>query len=147
MHPPVNQATPLASNSAMANPRPTSSLENSPEPVPEWCKCGQCRKMPQEIENKSCNQRSCVSLSRRFQKLCIDAEYLHLSIQNTGDVRNDWQDNSCRAFRKAAYRHFIIDKYGYLSKNKRKICPACCVLTIRRHYPSATGVYMGFRSH
>lgn len=140
-----HQPTPLAP--AAAIPRPTSSMDNSPEPVPEWCKCGQCRTMPQEIENKCCKQRSCVSLSRRFHKLCLDPEYLQLSMRNTGDIRNDRDDNSSRAFRKTAYRHFIIDKYGYLGKNKRKVCPSCCVLSIRLHYPSATGVYMGFRFH
>ena len=64
-----HQLTPLASNAVI--PRPTSSLENSPQPVPEWCKCGQCRTMPQEIENKCCKQRTCVSLSRRFQNQTV----------------------------------------------------------------------------
>lgn len=141
----TDQPTPLASGAVV--PRPTSTMENLSEPVPDWCKCGQCRTMPQEIENKCCNQRSCVSLCRRFQKLCLDPEYLQLSIRNTNDIRNDRDDNSSRAFRKTAYRHFIIDKYGYLGKNKRKVCPSCCVLAIRRYYPSPTGVYMGFRSH
>ena len=141
----TDQPTPLASGAVV--PRPTSTMENSSEPVPEWCKCGQCRTMPQEIENKCCNQRSCVSLCRRFQKLCLDPEYLQLSIRNTNDIRNDRDDNSSRAFRKTAYRHFIIDKYGYLGKNKKMVCPSCCLLAIRRYYPSPTGVYMGFRTH
>ena len=141
----TDQPTPLASGAVV--PRPTSTMENLSEPVPDWCKCGQCRTMPQKIENKCCNQRSCVSLCQRFQKLCLDPEYLQLSIRNTNDIRNDRDDNSSRAFRKTAYRHFIIDKYGYLGKNKRKVCPSCCVLAIRRYYPSPTGVYMGFRSH
>ena len=32
-----------------------------------------------------------------------------------------------------------------LGKGKRKVCPSCVVKTIRTHYPSQTGVYMGFR--
>lgn len=131
---------------APAISRPTSSLDRSPEPVPEWCKCGKCRAMPQDLENKCCKQRNCVSLSRRFVKLCLDAEYLQLSLRNSGDIRSDRDDNSSRAFRKAAYRHYILDKYSYLGKNKRKVCPSCCVWAIRQHYPSPTGVYMGFRS-
>ena len=114
----TDQPTPLASGAVV--PRPTSTMENLSEPVPEWCKCGQCRTMPQEIENKCCNQRSCVSLCRRFQKLCLDPEYLQLSIRNTNDIRNDRDDNSSSAFRKTAYRHFIIDKYGYLGKKQEK---------------------------
>lgn len=40
--------------------------------VSDWCKCGQCRIVLQEIENKCCNMRICVFLSRRFQKFCLD---------------------------------------------------------------------------
>ena len=142
----IKPTPPLALNpvGATAGPRPTSSLENSPEPVPEWCKCGQCRTMPQQIENKCCNQRSRVSLTRRFSKLCLDSEYFQLSIRNTGGVRNYRDDNSSRAFRKTVYRNSIIDKYGYRGKNKKKLCPSCCVLKIWQHFSSATGVHMGF---
>ena len=97
-----------------------------------------------KLKNKFCNQRSCFSLTRRFSKLRLDAEYLQLSIKNTGDLRNDFGDKSNRLFRKTVNRHFIIDKYGYLGKNKKKVCPSC-VLKIRQHFPSATGAYMGFR--
>ena len=30
-------------------------------------------------------------------------------------------------------------------KGIRKLCPGCIVKTVRYHYPSQTGVYMGFR--
>ena len=46
------------------NPQPPHS-----EPIPEWCKCRLCQPMPQEIENKCCGLRKCVTLTRRFQKL------------------------------------------------------------------------------
>ena len=62
-----------------------------------------CRRMSQEVENRCCNSRDCVSLSARFRKLCLDPDYLQLSIKCSGDIRNDRQDNSSRAFRKAAY--------------------------------------------
>ena len=136
-----------ASGSALFAPPPTASLVRNTEPVPEWCKCGHCRSMLQEIENRCCKSRDCVSRSRRFTKLCLDRDFLQLSIKSTCDIRNDRQDNSSRAFRKAAYRHYIIEEYGFLGKNKRKVCPSCCVWRIREHFPSATGVYMGFRTH
>ncbi|CAH3142665.1 unnamed protein product, partial [Porites lobata] len=126
-------------------PLPTASMARSSEPVPEWCKCGHCRRMSQEVENRCCNSRDCVSLSARFRKLCLDPDYLQLSRKCSGDIRNDRQDNSSRAFRKAAYRHYIIEEYGYLGKHKRRVCPSCCVWKIREHYPSSTGVYMGFK--
>ena len=118
------------SSSVAANafaPPPSSSMRESLEPVPEWCKCGQCRIMPQEIENKCCKSKPYVSQSRCFRKLCLDPKYLQLSIRNSNDIRNDRDDNGSSAFRKAAYRHYILDKYGHLGKNNRKVCPSCCM--------------------
>ena len=123
----------------MPDPRPTSA--------PDWCKCGKCRPMPQEVENKCCKQTKCITNSSRFAKLCIDPDVLELCIRNTSDIRNDRQDNSTRAFRKAAYRQFILARHGYLGKGNRRVCPSCVVLKIRDRYPSVTGVYMGFRDH
>ena len=108
-------------------PPPTTCLARWSEPVPEWCKCGHCRRMSQGVENRGCNSRDCVSLSARFRKLYLDPDYLQLSIKCSGDIRNDCQDNSIRAFRKAAYRHDIIEEYGYLGKQKRRVCSSCCV--------------------
>ena len=157
-HPTYTYIPPPASDSSISGistsggpssfrPPPTASLARSSEPVPEWCKCGHCRTMSQEVENRCCNSRDYVSLSARFRKLCLDPDYLQLSIKCAGDIRND------RAFRKAAYRHYIIDEYGYLGKHKRRVCascwgrvcPSCCASKIREHYPSSTGVYMGFK--
>lgn len=123
------------------NPEPHSSSES---PMP-WCKCRVCTVMPQEIENKCCGRRRCVTSYSRFSKLCLDPDVLQLCIRNRADIRNDRDDNSTRAFRKAAYRQFVLDKYGYLGKGNRKVFPACVVKKIREHYPSQTGVYMGYR--
>lgn len=150
LHPPQPTPSSISGTSTSGGPSsfrppPTASMARSSEPVPEWCKCGHCRRMSQEVENRCCNSRDCVSLSARFRKLCLDPDYLQLSIKCSGDIRNDRQDNSSRAFRKAAYRHYIIEEYGYLGKHKRRVCPSCCVWKIREHYPSSTGVYMGFK--
>ena len=126
-------------------PPPTASLARSSEPVPEWCKCGHCRRMSHEVVNRCCNSREGVLVSTPFRKLCLDPDYLQLSIKSSGDIRNDRQDSSSRTFRKAAYRHYIIEEHGYLGKRKRRVCPSCCVWKIREHYPSSTGVYMGFK--
>ena len=72
--------------------------------------------MPQSIENKCCKHKKCVTKTRRFRKLCLDHEFLLLSCRNVGDIRNDKEDNSTGEFRKQAYRHFILDTYGYLGK-------------------------------
>lgn len=119
----------------------------SSEPPPEWCKCGNCRSMSQDIENVCCKKRKCITEQARFQKVCLDADVLELCIKNRADIRNDREDNSTKTFRKAAYRQFILDKYGYLGKGRRKVAPSCVVWCVRHHYPSSTGLYMGFRSH
>ena len=133
--------TSIAAFPPAQDPEPgSSSTTNLP-----WCKCNVCIVMPLEIENKCCGQRRCVTSFARFTKLCLDPDVLQLCIRNRADIRNDRDDNSTRAFRKAAYRQYILDRYGYLGKGSRKVCPSCVVKTVRRHYPSQTGVYMGFR--
>ena len=117
------------------------------EPVPDWCKCVRCLVMLQAIENKCCKHKKCVTSARRFRKLCLDPEFLLFSSRNVRDIRNDPHDNSTRAFRKQAYRHYILDTHGYLGKGNRKVAPSCVVTCIKRHYPSPTGVYMGYREH
>ena len=68
----------------------------SSEPPPEWCKCGNCRNMSQEIENVCCKKRKCVTENARFQKVCLDADVLEMCIRNRADIRNDREDNSTR---------------------------------------------------
>ena len=113
--------------------------------VVDWCVCGNCRPMPQEIENKCCRLKDCITTTDRFSKLCLDQDVLQLCVRNMGEIRNDREDNSTRSFRKAAYRQFILARHGHLGKGNRRVCPSCVVLRIRRQYPSLTGVYMGYR--
>ena len=70
--------------------------------VPDWCVCGKCHPMPHEIENKCCKLKKCITLSSRFTKLSQDPDVLELCIKNSCDTRNDREDSSTRAFRKAA---------------------------------------------
>jgi len=129
-----------------------TAVHVSPEPGPsgdqhvvDWCMCGHCRPMPQEIENKCCRLKDCITITDRFAKLCLDQDVLELCVRNMGEIRNDREDNSTRSFRKAAYRQFILARHGHLGKGNRRVCPSCVVLRIRRQYPSLTGVYMGYR--
>lgn len=115
--------------------------------APSWCVCSNCKPMPQEIENKCCRQKKCITLSSRFVKVCLDPDVLELCIRNTSDIRNDREDSSTRAFRKGAYRQFILARHGYLGKGNRRVCPSCVVFKIRQRYPSFTGVYMGYKEH
>jgi len=111
---------------------------SSAEPVPspgsplvDWCTCGLCRPMPQAVENKCYKQSKCITTTSHFAKLCLDPDFLEMCIRNISDIRNDREDASTRAFRKAAYRQFILAKYGRLGKGNRRVCPSCVVLKIR----------------
>ncbi len=126
---------------------PGSMQETSGVSVPDWCVCGRCQPMPQEIENKCCNMKKCITHSSWFTKLCLDTDVLELCIRNAGDIRNDREDNSTRALRKAAYRQFILARHGHLGKGNRRVCPSCVVLKIRERFPSIIGIYMGYREH
>ena len=116
-------------------------------PRPEWCICGNCCNMPLEVEKVCCTRKKKLWRKKktRFKKLCLDPDYLELSIKSSAHIRNDRQNNSTRSFRKAAYRHYILDKHGYLGEGRRKVAPSCAVWEIPEHYPSSTGIYMGFK--
>ena len=137
----------VAEGSAVAttNQQKGTMATTQGEAIPPWCVCSNCRPMPQEVENKCCKLKNCITLSSQFIKLCLDTDVLQLCIRNTSDIRNDREDNSTRAFCKAAYRQFTLARHGYLGKGSRRVCPSCVVLKIRQRYPSVTGVYMGYR--
>ena len=156
----TDQATDQATSSGLAGSEPSnqgSIPSNTQNPddvedsasgaVPDWCVCGKCHPMPQEVENKCCKLKKCITLSSRFVKLSLDPDVVELCIKSTGDIRDDREDNSSRAFRKAAYRQFILALYGRLGKGNRRVCPSCVVMKIRKQWPSITGVYMGYREH
>ena len=144
----VETETAGATNITMAVTVSSADPIPSPgSPLVDWCTCGLCRPMPQAVENKCCKQSKCITTTSHFAKLCLDPDVLEMCIRNTGDIRNDREDASTRAFRKAAYRQFILAKYGRLGKGNRRVCPSCVVLKIRKRYPSVIGVYMGYREH
>ena len=81
-----NESTNLAPSSIATELTRTATAAASPEPgpspagssLPSWCKCGVCTIMPQEVENKCCEQRRRVTMYARFQKLCLDPDVLSL---------------------------------------------------------------------
>ena len=112
---------------------------------PDWCICSVCREMGNEEETKCCGKRTCVTSYELFRNLCIDREVLRLAIGGRCNIRAEEPDFSMNSFRKAAYRQYILWRYGKLGKGNRRLCPSCVVVVVRSVYPSADGVYMGFR--
>ena len=116
IHPPSPDRQPPPTNRPATPDRPRQQQLASP-PVPNWCKCGCCRQMARALENFHCKKKDCVTITQRFYKLCLFPDILQLYILNRAYIRNDPSDNSTQQFRKAAYRQFILDKYGYLGKS------------------------------
>ena len=55
-----NVDTPVPQMAALqpAANRPVTTIRPPNEPLPEWCRCGNCRSMPQEIEKKCCKKKT-----------------------------------------------------------------------------------------
>ena len=51
-----------ADSSPVRVPQPSRQSINQ-EPVPEWCKYSCCRTMLQDIENKCCGRRNCITIA------------------------------------------------------------------------------------
>ncbi|XP_022809704.1 P2X purinoceptor 7-like, partial [Stylophora pistillata] len=120
-------------------PPPPSSGDTSPE----WCKCNACRPMPNKIENVCCKRVTCITRFQAFNNICLDRDILEVCIKARCDIRADEFNFSMESFRKAAYRQFVLWRFGKLGRGKRRVVPSCVVLSIRRIYPSADGQYMG----
>ena len=79
--PTPSTSTDLACSSNAGTPDPEPSPSNYAIP---WCKCGVCQIMPQEIEDKCCGLRRCITTHARFSKLCLDPDVIQLAIRNRG---------------------------------------------------------------
>lgn len=116
------------------------------EDVPDWCKCGICRKMKDEEENLCCGRKLCVTSYQMFGQCIINRDVLELAIKYHCDTRAEEVNFSTNQMRKDAYRQFSMWKYGKLGRGNRRPNPACVVRMIRQAYPSTTDEYMGYKS-
>lgn len=129
-----------------------SLLEEPPESSPPttevpWCTCGKCHIMPQAVENLCCGRSTCITTYEIFYTICLHPVNLRVALENSADYRADEVICSNRNLRKTAYRQFILWAHGKLGRQNRRVVPSCVVQAIRHHYPSPTGLYMGYREH
>ncbi|KXJ05049.1 P2X purinoceptor 7, partial [Exaiptasia diaphana] len=110
-----------------------------------WCKCSVCEVMPTTEENVCCKLVTCVTSYQRFHNICIDREVLELAIRVRCDIRADEPDYSMTSYRIAAYRQYVLWKYGKLGRGNRRVLPSCVVRTIRNSYRAAGEAFMGYR--
>ena len=115
--------------------------------VPSWCICRKCRPMATAEENKCCRQRSCVTLEPSFQSLVLDRDALSVAIVGHMDMLVDRSDFSNEGYRFTAYSQYVLWQNGYLGRGNRRVVPSCATCSIRNKYPSADGIYTGFKQY
>ena len=62
---------------------------------------GRCHLMPQEVKRERCKLKKGRTPLSQFTNLYLDPDVVELCIKNTGDIRNNREDNSSRTFQKA----------------------------------------------
>jgi len=86
-----------------------------------------------------------------FEHVLLKLELLIVAIENIvkvgGISKLTVADFEMNSYRKAAYRQYILWKYGKLDKGNRRVCPSCVVRLVRQTDPAPDGQYMGFRRH
>jgi hypothetical protein len=126
----------------------------------DWCECGECEAMPTDQECVCCHNGETISKVRgsafcitdhaSFEATVLNIDTLHaarsalLTYVMSGSAH--LKEDSNRTWRFFAYKQFIywVNSWASLGKNNRKVIPACVVLAIRRRFPEADGVYVGF---
>ena len=132
-------------------PQPEEPQEPQPgQPdngTPNWCNCGLCSNMPTQEENKCCcaTKMPCITIQPLFSQLVLDGNVLEIAMRYREDVLVYENHRNNENFRHAAYRQFVLWQHGRLGKGNRRVIPSCCVLAIRRRYPSPNGFYVGYR--
>ena len=49
------------------------------------------------------------------------------------------------SLRHAAYRQFVLWRFEHLGSGNKVVIPSCVVWAIRGRFPSADGIYVGFK--
>ena len=127
-------------------PHPQESHPQRTSPL-SWCICLKCIPMETPEENVCCRRIPCITEMAWFDSVVLNSDVLSLAIRARCDVTGDHATYSLSSFSKAAYRQYVIWKYGYLGRNNRRILLSCVVRCIKRKYPSPDGHYMGFREY
>ena len=70
---------------------------------------------------------------------------LLVAIQHINDLFAYNEQPGNDNFRHAAYRQFVLWRFGHLGSGNRVVIPSCVVWAIRDRYPSADGTYTGFK--
>ena len=123
------------------------------------CLCENCLEMPTPRENLCCRKPhtkvlksidvpsiTCICQAGRIRCSCFvrdvllgDADLYEIHV---GCLPIRPENTTCRYI---AYRRFVQLVWKTTGSGNRKVLPSCFVTTVRRHFPSADGLYTGFK--
>ena len=117
---------------------------NSPNQVPSWCICGQCRPMLNEKERVCCRNEQYNHEHQKKFHIVLDERTVRVAILNNADWLNSPRRFLPATFRKTSYRQYVLWRWGHLGYGNRRVIPSCIIWKIRDAYPEPDGEYMGY---
>ena len=88
----------------------------------------------------------CITRTEVFTQTCMSPCVLRAALNRTAEhVFNFNPQHQPDNYRHVAYQQYVYYAYGWLGPKERRALPACACWAIRDAYPSANGVYRGFR--
>ncbi|XP_077598709.1 uncharacterized protein LOC144213874 [Stigmatopora nigra] len=141
------------------SPEPEQDGEQRPlENTLDWCHCGSCHQMPNEVENVCCRdipmvlrriqqvpeELTCITNHPGFEANCLN----HYVLQNISNIYKSCcgpvPTKTHIGFTFVAYRSFVSWCWGSLAVELQVVIPSCAVRRIKEEFPDLTGHCVGF---
>ena len=103
--------------------------------------------MPLPCENVCCKQVPCVTTLGIFENNVLNTDVLSIALVSRCDDLADTAEYTPAAYRKIAYRQWIMWQHGYLGRYDTKVIPSCVVWAVRNKFPAPGGNYLGFKEY
>ena len=146
LHPHLRELLPSDAAAAAGPPAPPVPPPDADTP---WCHCGRCRQMPRPEEQLCCRRRAgeCIlqTAHNELNDVVLRRNVLLVAVRHINDLFAYNEQPGNDNFRHSAYRQFVLWRFDRLGSGNRVVIPSCVVWAIRDLYPSADGVYTGFK--
>ena len=124
-------------------PEPPNNLKQ-----PVWCKCGLCVIIPNLGREQMLHTNSLAMFEYKptFYSTCFGWQCVGFgnALQGAEDMLAMLHPRNNDNFRHTAHRQFVLWQHGRLGQGNRRVVPSCCVIAIRKRYPSPNGIYVGY---
>ena len=96
------------------------------------------------VENVCYRMKPCVTTTK---SVVLNRDVLSVTIVDHHDVLVEDATYTPEAYRKSAYRQWIMWRVGYLGNGVRHVVPLCIVWAVRDHYPAPDRHYLGLKEY